>query len=418
MKPDLQISYQPSILRDITQWVDAVQGINLGQGVCQTPVPELILGAMQSAILAGHNRYAPPLGVMELRSEVANKLSTFNRIPTTTEQVAITHGSTGAWEAICQAWLCPGDEVILFRPFYPYHRKAIEARGAKVKVVDLWAPNWTYDSETLKNAFGERTKLVVVCTPNNPTGKIFSRQELLEIGQLCQQHGAYLVSDEVYEYMTYDGVEHVSPASIAAISEQVLTMGSFSKTYSITGWRVGYLRAPAEMMPALGTLLDRTYVCSPTPAQHAVLAGLRNLPEQYYRDLAVTYAHKKDLIQGILTGFGFECLPVQGAYYLLASPPLSWSQGLSSVELIEKLVARTGVGAVPAFEFLDVPGAKSRTESWLRFCYSQPTERLEQVKERLGRWESNWGFPAASLRGRFWRGHFYLQFWLSGPMLD
>lgn len=387
MRPQIQVEYQPSILRDITQWVDAVQGINLGQGVCQTPVPDLLIQAIQEAVLKGHNRYAPPLGLESLRNQVAAKLKRDNQMDVDTQCVAITHGSTGAFEALCQALLTEGDEVILFRPFYPYHRKAVEARGAKVKVVDLWAPDWNFKPQDLEEAFGPRTKMVVVCTPNNPTGKIFSREELLSIGQLCQKHHALLVSDEVYEYMCYEGREHLSPASIEEIADQVLTMGSFSKTFSITGWRVGYLVAPKEWMPALGTLLDRTYVCSPTPAQWAVAQGLQNLDSSYYQDLTGLYQGKRDLITQILTQAGFECLPVQGAYYLLATPPKSWSEGLSAVELIEKMVAITGIGAVPAFEFLDVEGAPVRTEKWLRFCYSQPQERLLEVADRLALWK-------------------------------
>lgn len=241
--------------------------------------------------------------------------------------------------------------------------------------------------EDLAAVMGEKTRMVLVCTPNNPTGKIFSREELIAIGELCQKHGAYLVSDEVYEYMCYEGRKHISPAAIPEIADHVLTMGSFSKTFSITGWRVGYLCAPEFMMAALSTLLDRTYVCSPTPSQWAVYLGLENLPQSYYEDLSSLYQKKRDLLTEILTEVGFECLPVQGAYYLLAKPPRSWSEGLSPRELIQKMVEVTGVGAVPAFEFLEVPGAPVREENWLRFCYSQPEENLLRVRELLARWK-------------------------------
>ena len=368
---------QSSLLRSITLEVDAVGGINLGQGVCNLPVPDLLIEAAQKALIDGHNRYTPAQGILSLREVLSHRLKSERKIPVSPETIAITHGSTGAWETICHAFLDLGDEVILFEPNYPYHRKAAEYLGAVVKTVHLNQPDWNYNSDDLQKAFSDRTKLVVVCTPNNPTGKIFSEKELLEIGKLCQKHNALLISDEVYEYMVNDGLKHISAASLPEIQDYVLTIGSYSKTFACTGWRVGYLVAPEHYWPALRVLLDRLYVCAPSPFQHAICEGILNIGEQYYMDLQQKYEHKRNKLFSFLKDTPLRPTLPNGAYYLNAWLPEDTK--IDSLTFVRKMIAECGVAAIPGIEFVQNP----QDGQFLRFCYSQPDEVLAEVGDRL-----------------------------------
>jgi aminotransferase len=377
------LSYQPSILRDITQWVDAVGGINLGQGVCQLPVPEFVAQAAMKAIAAGHNRYTAPLGIPALRQAVAQKLKAFNGFEVPADRIAITHGSTGAWEAVCAAYLRPGDEVVLMRPFYPYHRRSAQESGAVVRTVDLEGEDWSFDPQAVRDAIRPQTKLLVMTNPSNPTGKVYSYDELLCLGRICQEFGIWMVCDEVYEGMTFGGRPMVSAASIPEIADCVLTMGSFSKTFAITGWRVGYLVAPEEAILPLHTWLDRIYVCAPAPFQVAVAESLQELGLPWFSELSQTYELKVDLFVGGLRAAGWKPIPTQGAYYVLAQPPAELMAQSKGADLVQRMVQECGVGAVPGAEFVDVEGCAPRSVDWLRFCVSQPEDRLMEALNRL-----------------------------------
>jgi len=358
-------------------------GINLGQGVCLLPTPDLLMEKAIEAIRAGHNTYAPAQGVAALREAIADKLSNFNRIKTKPEEVIVTAGSTAALEAIAQVFLKPGDEVILFKPFYPYHYQAMLVRGVNPRFVELRGPAWELDLAELKRAINDKTRFILVCTPNNPTGKVFSRAELEAIGELCRDSNIFCVTDEVYEYITFDNSKHLSLASLDNYRERVITIGSYSKTFAITGWRIGYLAPPAQIYEALRDSCDRAYVCAPTPLQYATADAIKNLPHQYYEAMREQYQTNRQILCSALNDAGFECGSPQGAYYLLANTSKRFPE-LSSEEISDFLIDKIQIGAVPASDFLGKAVIRDKLRSnFLRFCFAVPQEKLEEAAVRL-----------------------------------
>lgn len=375
--------FTPPALREVSLRVAAVNGINLGQGVCQTPTPTLLCEAAAAAMQSGFNRYAPAQGILELREAIADKLRRFNRLDLGADDVLITNGATGAFESVVQTMLEPGDEVILFRPYYPYHRNAVLRAGGTLKYCYLHGPNWNFDFAELESCVSARTKLLVISSPNNPTGKVFSKQELVALGEFCKSHGIWCVTDEVYEYICYDGQEHFSPASEGSLRDCIITIGSYSKTFSITGWRIGYMAAPKPLAPKLRAVSDQIYVCAPTPLQHAVATAIRELPQSYYIQLHTDYTRKRSLMEEALKAADFSFSRPQGAYYFLASPGGRF-KGMPAEALLDMMIAKAGIGAVPTCDFMgpEVKGDAQR-DCYLRFCFSVPDELLAETKVRL-----------------------------------
>ncbi len=377
--------FTPPFLREVSIRVAAVGGINLGQGVCQTPTPPEVLAAAQKAIEQGYNRYTPAQGIADLLTALAKKLNEFNHLNITPDQVIATGGATGAFESVVQALVVPGDEVIIFRPYYPYHRNAVlRARGV-LKICEMHSPKWEFSKEEFVSLFTPKTKLVVLTTPNNPTGKVFTKAELEWIGNVCKERGVWCVVDEVYEYLTYDGRTHVSMASIPGLENTVITMGSFSKTYSVTGWRIGYIAAPKELMNPLRTVSDQLYVCAPSPFQHAILSALVNLPREYYTDMLTSYTHKRELMAKALNRAGFDFSLPEGAYYFLVSTSRRFPN-MTATEVLDLMIAKSGIGAVPTIDFVgpEVRGNKTK-DHLLRFCFSVPDEVLVEADQRLAK---------------------------------
>ena len=242
---------QQSGIRAVTRRVEAVGGVNLGQGNCNLPPDPRVLAAAREAIASGKNSYAIYTGIARLREAVAQRYNLYNHLPISSENVLITSGATGALECICRAFLEPGDEVILFAPLYQYHVRLVLERGATPRFVDLRGPEWSFSESELEAAFSPRTKLLVFANPNNPTGKVFTEAELLAIGQACRRHRAIAVADEVYEYIVYDDRRHISIASLPGMFDHVLTISSASKTFFVTGWRVGWLAGPSGVVSAI-----------------------------------------------------------------------------------------------------------------------------------------------------------------------
>jgi aminotransferase len=382
-KINSHLDFTPPALRDVSAKVAKVGGINLGQGVCQMPVPPLVSGAARTAIDLGHNLYSPAQGVPALRDALSERLNSFNAIPCSADNIIVTTGATGAFEAICSVFLKAGDEVVTFIPFYPYHRNPLVKMGVTVRYVKLSGPEWNFDPAELAAACTDRTKFILVNTPNNPTGKVFTRSELETIARLSKERDIFCVTDEVYEYMTYDDRKHISMASLPGMFERTITMGSYSKTFAVTGWRVGYLLAPLPVVDPLKTLFDQIYVCSPTPLQHGVAAGIEGLGQEYYDWLHAEFSRKRDLMKRALLGAGIEPVVPQGAYYMLGRIEKRFP-GLSSEEAVEVMIAKAGVGAVPASDFLgpEVKGDATRS-NFLRFCYAVPDERIVEAGQRL-----------------------------------
>lgn len=377
---DFANTIQTPTLRVISRKIEAVSGVNLAQGTCQLPVPKELIAGASEAIAFGINRYTPAAGLPSVRKVFADKLARHNGIssldPMT--EVAVTSGSTGAFDGICGSLLNPGDEVILFEPFYPYHRKTLEKWKATIKYVPLAWGDWVIDWELLEKAFSNRTKFIVVSTPSNPCGKVFSREELVGIASLCRKFGAHLVTDEIYEYMVFDGGKHISAASLPEAKDVTITIGGFSKTFSITGWRIGYVAASRTLMEKITALVDLTYVCPPAPLQDGVRAGIENMPETFYSELCAGYQQKRDFWCNTLRHAGLLPNVPEGAYYVLADFSQRFPT-LSGLDFVDLMISRTGVGAVPSSDFV----RDSERSKWVRFCVAVEDSVLYDAAGRL-----------------------------------
>ncbi len=252
-----------------------VGGINLAQGVCDTDPPHPVVEAAIQAIRDGHNIYVRLDGIAALREAIAQKLASFNGIDADPNaNVLVTSGATGALHAALLATLDPGDECIVFEPFYGYHTASLNSLRVKPAIVSLASPDWTLDLDRLRAAITPRTRGMILNTPANPSGKVFSREELEAIAELAIEHDLFVFTDEIYEYFLYDGERHISLATLPGMAERTITLSGFSKTFSVTGWRLGYLTASERWIPAIGYFHDLLYVCAPTPLQYGAAAGL------------------------------------------------------------------------------------------------------------------------------------------------
>ncbi|MCB0345021.1 MAG: pyridoxal phosphate-dependent aminotransferase [Bdellovibrionales bacterium] len=369
----------PPSLREITLRVEAVSGINLGQGVCQLPTPPFVCEAAKQAVAEGINRYTNPRGLPSLRYALAEKLKHYNSIDADPEtQILVSSGTTGAFEAVCAMLLDPGDEVVNFSPYYPYHQNALRRYGADVKLVHLSGPDYLIDPEALNNACSERTKFILINTPANPTGKVFSKEELELIAQTAERCNALIVTDEIYEYMVFGGRKHISPASLPQLADRTITIGGYSKTFAITGWRIGYLVLPPELATKAASLLDSIYVCAPAPLQEAVARGVVEFDDGFYEELCAEYRHKRDLFCEGLVSVGLKPLIPQGSYYVVADFADKFRQ-YDSKSFVDMMIERARVGAVPSTDFVE----NSRQEQWVRFCVSVADSILEQAVENL-----------------------------------
>lgn len=355
-----------------------VGGINLAQGVCDTELPPPVRDGATAAIRSGLNSYTRLDGITDLRQAIAAKLRRDNGIYVDPErEVVVTVGSTGAFYSTCVALLDPGDEVIVFEPYYGYHVNTLALVQATPVYVKLAPPDWTFSRAELERAITKRTRAIVVNTPANPTGKVFSREELGWLAELAQRHDLFVFTDEIYEYFLYDGREHISPATLPGMAERTVTISGFSKTFSITGWRIGYAATSARWAPAIGYFHDLAYVCAPAPLQAGVAAGLRELKPDFYADLGAEYAKKRKLICDTLSSIGLTpCVP-QGAYYVLADA--SSLPGNSSKERAMHLLHAAGVASVPGASFYGDKGG----EQILRFCFAKTETDLAEACRRL-----------------------------------
>jgi aminotransferase len=359
---------------------DKVRGINLAQGVCDTPVPIEVRKAAERAIEAGHNSYTRLDGVSPLREQIACKMRMFNKVECDSEhEIVVTAGSTGAFYCTCLALLNPGDEVILFEPYYGYHLHTVLSVDAVPVYVRLRAPDWQFSADDLEKLTTPKTRAIVVNSPANPSGKVFSRAELEVIAAFAKQHDLFVFTDEIYEYFLYDDLEHVSIATLPGMKERTITISGYSKTFSITGWRIGYTVSDARWAHAIGYYSDLCYVCAPAPLQFGVAAGIAELKPDFYRHMREEYAHKRDLICSTLTEVGLTPSVPKGAYYVLADA--SRLRGASSKDKAMYLLEKTGVACVPGGAFYHDDAG----ENLIRFCYAKTDADLDEACKRLMR---------------------------------
>ena len=363
-----------SEIRSMTVECERVGGVNLAQGVCDTGVPSPVMARAIEAIEQGYNIYTRLDGIAPLRAAIAGKLARYNGLSADpVSQILVTSGATGAFHAACTALFDPGDEVILFEPFYGYHLNTLRAQRVNAIAVQMAAPNWTVDSDALRAAITPRTRGIVINSPSNPCGKVFSRAELQAIAALAIEHDLFVLTDEIYEYFLYDGREHISLATLPGMAERTITISGLSKTFSITGWRIGYLAADPRWIPAISYFHDLVYVCAPSPFQHACAAGLLQLGDSFYSALATEYQAKRDMLCGALTEAGMTPSIPAGAYYVLADA--SALPGATAREKARNLLRATGVAAVAGTAFFAV----GRGENLLRFCFAKRDEDLERA---------------------------------------
>ncbi len=369
-----------SEIRAMTTECDRMGGINLAQGVCDTPVPAVVEAAAMEAMRQGHNIYTRCDGNDRLRTAIARKQQRDYGLDYDPDrEVMVTSGATAGLHVALLALLNPGDEVVLFEPFYGYHVNAIKSVRAVPVVVPLAPPDWQLDTDALRAAITPRTRAILLNTPANPSGKIFTRVELDQVAALCLDRDLFLITDEIYEYFVYEGAEHICPAALPGMRERTIVISGFSKTYSVTGWRVGYMAADARWMPAMSHFHDLVYVCSPAPLQHGVAAGLEQLPAAYYQQIATEHQSKRERLAAALRAAGMEPHIPPGAYYILASS--DHLPGKTAPEKARNLMARTGVASVAGTAFFR-PG---RGENLLRFCFAKQDHHLNEACERLKR---------------------------------
>jgi aminotransferase len=369
-----------SEIRNMTLECTRVGGINMSQGVCDTPVPEAVQRAAQAAIAEGHNIYTRYDGVPELRRAIAKKLAAQNGLQFTGEgDIVVTSGSSSAFYGACLAVLDPGDEVILFEPYYGYHADTLTAVGAEARYVTLRPPDWSFDAADVERAVTPRTRAIVVNTPTNPCGKVFSRAEIESIADVAERHDLFVLTDEIYEHFVYDGRRHLSPAAFPRLAPRTITIGGFSKTFSITGWRIGFSAADRNFAERLGFINDLIYICAPAPLQMGVARGLELLGEDFYEHLCADYQRKRDKFCAALDAAKIPPFVPQGAYYVLAD--MHRLPGKTAKERVMHLLEHAGVASVPGSAFYR--GGEGDTLA--RFCFAKTDTDLDEACRRLER---------------------------------
>jgi N-succinyldiaminopimelate aminotransferase len=371
--------YTGTIFSEMSALAVATGSINLGQGFPDTDGPETIKRAAIRAIEAGHNQYPPVDGIGELRTAIAWHQRHFNGLEFSAEdEILVTAGATEAIAASLLSLCEPGDEVVLFEPYYDSYAACTAMAGAQRRVVQLHAPQWTFDAASLENAITDRTRLILVNTPHNPTGKVFSRAELEIIADACQRHDLIAVTDEVYEHLVYES-PHVALASLAGMADRTITISSAAKTFSFTGWKVGWACARPELLRAVRTAKQFLTFVNAAPFQYAIAEGLTQ-SEEYLVQAASTLRQKRDLLAAGLNDVGFEVFASPGTFFLTTDiSPLSDKDGYTfCVELAE----RCGVVAIPSSVFYDDKAAGATLVRWM---FSKKTEVLDEAIERLAR---------------------------------
>lgn len=367
-----------SEIRNMSIECDRVGGVNLSQGVCDTEAPVEVRRGAQQAIDDGINIYTRYDGLAVLRQAIADKQHRFTGMTVDSErEIVVSAGATGALYCACLALLNPGDEVIVFEPYYGYHISTLVATQAVPVYVRLSPPDWTFSYEALEKARSPRTRAMIVNTPANPSGKVFTREELDVIAGFAEKYDLFVLTDEIYEHFIYDGRAHIAPATLPGMRERTITISGLSKTFSITGWRIGYCLCDARWSQAIGYFNDLVYVCAPAPLQMGVAAGLHALDRAYYEGLSRLYAAKRDRVCDALMQAGLQPNIPQGAYYVLAD--LSRLPGENSKQRAMHLLHATGVACVPGSAFYhDAAG-----EDLARFCFAKEDDILEEACQKI-----------------------------------
>jgi len=372
--------FTESVIREMTRLNDLHGGVNLSQGFPDFPAPAAIKEAACEAINADVNQYAVTWGARPLRDAIAREFTRRYGLPIVPDQqVTVCCGSTEAMMSTMMAIIDPGDEVVVFEPFYENYGPDAILSGATPRYVTLREPGWSFDPDELAAAFNDRTKAIIINTPNNPTGKVFTRDELETIATLCRKWDAIAISDEIYEHIIYDGHQHIPIATIEGMADRTVTINGLSKTYSVTGWRVGWTISPPSLTGAIRKVHDFLTVGAAAPLQEAGAVAL-GLPDEYYTKLAAEYRRRRDVLVEILERHHFVCYTPAGAYYIMTD--ISGFGFSDDVTFARHLVKDIGVGTVPGSSFYK-NSANGRTK--IRFCFCKKDATLAEADRRLAR---------------------------------
>ena len=372
------LGFTESVIREMTRLAMEKGAINLAQGFPDFSAPEDIKRAAQQAITDDFNQYAITWGAKPFRDAIAAKYRKWYGLDYDPErEITVCCGSTEGMIATMLATTNPSDEVIVFEPYYENYGPDTFLCGAQRKLVSLRPPDWTFDPAELRRAFSTKTKAIFLNSPNNPTGRVFTREELTVIAELCQEFDALAITDEIYEHILYDSASHIPIATLPGMRERSVLVNSMSKTYSVTGWRVGWVLAAPDLSESIRKVHDFLTVGAAAPLQQAGVLAL-NMPDSYYQKLAKDYQGKRDMLLGILEGAGFRCFRPDGAYYIMTD--VSGFGFPDDYEFVRHMIETAGVAAVPGSSFF----ADSKDGSKLiRFCFCKKYETLEEAKTRL-----------------------------------
>ena len=370
--------FTESVIREMTRLNHLHGGVNLSQGFPDFPAPAVVKEAACAAINADINQYAVTWGAQPLREAVAREFTRRYGLPIVAdEQVTVCCGSTEAMMSTMMAIIDPGDEVIVFEPFYENYGPDAILSGATPKYVTLHEPAWTFDPDELAAAFNNKTRAIILNTPNNPTGKVFTRAELETIAALCRKWDVIAISDEIYEHIIYDGQRHIPIATIEGMADRTVTINGLSKTYSVTGWRVGWTISPPSLTGSIRKVHDFLTVGAPAPLQEAGAVALA-MADDYYTKLAADYQRRRDVLLDVLERRHFTVYKPGGAYYIMTDIAVFGFD--DDVEFARYLVKDIGVAAVPGSSFYKTPGV-GRTK--LRFCFCKRDETLQEADRRM-----------------------------------
>jgi aspartate/methionine/tyrosine aminotransferase len=372
--------FTESVIREMTRLAIQHHAVNLAQGFPDFSAPQEIKRAAQDAIAADFNQYAITWGAKPFREAIAAKYRKWYGMDVDPErEITVCCGATEGMIAALLAVTNPGDEIIIFEPYYENYGPDALLCDAQRKLVRLSPPDWSFDPDELRRAFSSKTKAIILNSPNNPTGKVFTRAELQIIANLCQEFDALAITDEIYEHIVYDGASHIPIATLPGMRERTVLVNSLSKTYSVTGWRVGFVLAAPDLTDSIRKVHDFLTVGAAAPLQQAGVVAL-SLPDSYYKKLSVEYQKRRDLLSQRLVQAGFRCFCPKGAYYIMTD--ISAFGFSDDVSFVRHMIESVGVAAVPGSSFFSDSNAGS---SIIRFCFCKKYETLEEAGVRLRR---------------------------------
>jgi len=373
--------FTESVIREMTRISDSLEGFNLSQGFPDFECSDAIKEAARNAISNDFNQYPVTFGEPELREAISRKAAWYNNINCNPEtDITVTCGATEAMIASLKAIINPGDEIIIFEPFYENYGPDAILSGAKPRYVKLHPPDWNYDPDELNIIFNDKTKAIIINTPNNPTGKVFSENEMKEIANLCLKYDSYAITDEIYEHILYDDNIHISLASLDGMKDRTITINSISKTYSVTGWRIGWSIASEEITSRIRKVHDFLTVGAPTPFQIAAVSAL-NFPVNYYKNLQSRYNIARGILYNALKATGFLPFLPQGSYYIIAdySELKTIIDSENDFEFSKNLIYKTKIATVPGSSFYSTGNISNQ----VRFAFCKKLDTLKIAENNL-----------------------------------